>query len=82
MHTMGHSYYSTTCPTRCEHADEWAAHRLITPRAFLTAARKHHTIDGVARALWATPSIVNHYIDSLSDEDWTIMTRLVGHELA
>jgi hypothetical protein len=81
MHIMGHNYYDTACPTLCDLADEWAGTRLITPRAFLTAAQQHHTIDGVARALWATPNIVKNYIDNLSDEDWTIMTRLVGHEL-
>lgn len=81
MHNMGHSFYKTICPVKCDLADEWAAQRLITPRAFLTAARAHRTIDGVARDLWATPNIVNVYINSLSDKDWAIMTRLVGHEL-
>lgn len=81
MHEMGHSYYNTTCPTRCELADEWAAQRLITPRNFLEAAREHRTIDGVARELWATPNIVRTYIHTLSDKDWATMTRLVGHEL-
>jgi len=81
MHQMGHEFYSTTCPVLCDLADQWAATRKISPRAFLNAARGHYTIDGVARALWATPGIVKQYIDSLSDDDWIIMTRLVGHEL-
>lgn len=80
MHQMGHDYYNTTCPEHCDHADGWAT-RLITPRAFLNAARQHYTIEAVARALWATPGIVKQYIDNLNDEDWTTMTRLVGHEL-
>ena len=81
MHDMGHGFYKTICPVKCELADQWAAQRLITPRAFLTVARTHCTIDGVARDLSATPGIVTAYINSLSDKDRATMKRLVGHEL-
>lgn len=81
MHQLGHDHYQTRCGDRCDLADKWAARHLITPRAFLNAARTTHRIDDVAHALWATPAIVNAYIAQLDADEWLIMTRLVGHQL-
>jgi hypothetical protein len=81
MHQRGHDFYGTQCPDKCELADRWAAQRLIHPRALLTAARVDGTIATVAKRLGATPGIITAYVDSLSREDWIIMTSLIGHEL-
>lgn len=81
MHEQGHDHYETSCPDRCDLADRWAARNLITPRAFLAAARHAYRIDEVAANLWATPGIVNAYIAGLPPDEWLIMTRLVGHKL-
>jgi len=81
MHQRGHDHYDTHCGNRCDLADRWAARNLITPRAFLAAARDAHTIADVAANLWATPAIVNAYIAGLPPDEWLIMTRLVGHKV-
>lgn len=81
MHQQGHDHYNTRCGDRCHLADKWAARNLITPRAFLTAARKHSRIRDVADELGTTPNIVTAYMAGLPPSDWLIMTRLVGHPL-
>lgn len=78
MHTRAHEFYGTDCPTRCEDARKWAARRLITPRAFLTAHRASHGLEGMAEMLGVTPSDVCNYIASLDPDEWLIMTRLTG----
>jgi hypothetical protein len=62
-------------------ASRWAARKLITPTAFLEAARTERRIDVIARALWVTPAVVHDYLDALTAEEFRIMRKLVGHEL-
>jgi len=85
MHTRGHAYYGTTCDfgagTACDKAGRWAARRLITPRAFLEAAREEPCTHTIAAALNVTRSDVLHYLADLSVDEWLIMQRLIGHEL-
>lgn len=81
MHEKGHRFYGTTCHTRCDLAAKWAARKLITPSAFLNAAREEHRIEQIARTLWVVPSVVHDYLDGLSVEEFRIMRKLVGHEL-
>lgn len=81
MHLIAHDHYNTQCGDRCDLADNWAARNLITPRAFLTAARRHQRLDDIAADLWTTREIVAAYISQLGPDEWLIMTRLVGHEL-
>lgn len=78
MHGRGHAFYQTTCPDRCEDAAKWAARRLITPRAFLTARRNSHSMDGLAEHLGVEPIDVFNYISALDPDEWLIMVRLTG----
>jgi len=78
MHTRAHEFYGTDCPTRCEDARKWAARRLITPRAFLTARRAAQSLDGMADLLGVTASDVCNYVASLDPDEWLIMVRLTG----
>ena len=81
MHHEGHKHTNTTHPHRCDLANVWAARTLITPTAFLHAARARDTMDDIARELSVTPDDVNTYLGSLSAEEFRIMRRLVGHAL-
>lgn len=78
MHDRAHTFYGTTCPERCDVAKKWAARRLITPRAFLTARRISRDLDHLAELLEVTPSDVCNYIASLDPDEWLIMARLTG----
>jgi len=78
MHDRAHKFYGTDCPTRCEDARKWAARRLITPRAFLTARRASRSLDHLAELLGVTASDVCAYIASLDPDEWLIMARLTG----
>jgi hypothetical protein len=83
MHERGHTYYGTACDdgTACERAGRWAARRLITPRALLTAAKDECCTLTIAAALCVTRTDVLHYLASLDVDEWLIMQRLIGHEL-
>ena len=81
MHQRGHTYYGTGCGTGCAKAGRWAARRLITPRAFLTAGRTAHDLDGMAGMLSVLPDDVCAYLADLDVDEWLIMQRLIGHEL-
>ena len=81
MHHEGHKHTNTTHPHRCDLASVWAARTLITPAAFLHAARARDTMDDIARELSVTPADVNTYLSALSPEEFRIMRRLVGHAL-
>lgn len=80
VHTQAHTFYRTACPDGCHTADRRAAHQLITPRNFLTAAQRDHSITAIAGALWVTPAIVETYIRTLPVEDWLRMRNLIGHD--
>lgn len=81
MHARAHDYYRTGCPDHCGRAGRWAARRLITPRQFLTAARKQGRITDLAADLAVTTADVLNYFDSLTQAEIRIMLRLVGHPL-
>jgi hypothetical protein len=81
MHAEGHRHTNTTHPNRCDLAALWAARTLITPAAFLLAAKGRPHITDVARELHVTPDDVEAYLASLSPADFGIMRDLVGHEL-
>jgi hypothetical protein len=83
MHERGHTYYRTACDnsTACDRAARWAARRLITPRAFLNAARTEHSTDVIAATLNVTRRDVLHYLADLDVDEWLIMQRLIGHPL-
>jgi hypothetical protein len=78
MHARGHTFYKTECPAGCEMAGKWAARRLITPRAFLNAARTSNGLEGAAAVLAVEPFDVYNYVASLDPDEWLIMMRLVG----
>lgn len=78
LHARAHAFYGTACPDGCEDAAKWAARRLITPRAYLTAARAATGLDSLAGALGVTPGEVCDYIASLDPDEWLIMVRLTG----
>ena len=78
MHNRGHVFYGTTCPTGCDDAAKWAARRLITPRAFLTARRTSIGLDDMAERLGCEPKDICSYIASLDPDEWLIMVRLTG----
>jgi len=79
MHARGHAFYKTDCPAGCEPAAKWAARRLITPRAFLTAARTAHGLEDMAAILAVEPHDVCNYLADLDPDEWLIMVRLTGH---
>jgi len=79
MHDRAHTFYGTDCPIGCDDAKKWAARRLITPRAFLTACRASHGLDDMAHLLDVTTADVCSYIASLDPDEWLIMVRLTGH---
>lgn len=81
MHTKGHEHTNTVHPDRCDLAATWAARTLITPEAFLTAARNRHRIAEVAVELSVLPQDVDAYLGALSVADFKIMRTLVGHAL-
>jgi len=81
MHHEGHKHTNTTHPERCDLAAVWAARTLITPAAFLHAARDRHTLADVAVALSVTVEDVDTYLGALSVEDFRTMRALVGHAL-
>lgn len=85
MHMRGHAYYRTECRagagSGCHTANQWAARRLITPRALLTAARRETCTHTIAATLNVTRDDVLNYIAALSVDEWLIMQRLIGHEL-
>lgn len=81
MHDRGHAYYGTACPDRCEIVNRWAARRLITPRAFLHAARTSADLEGMAVLLGLTPGDVCAYLAVLNSEEWGIMQKMVGRRL-
>ena len=62
-------------------AGRWASRRLITPRAFLTAARTTTSTHDIAAALNVTRADVLNYMAALTVDEWLIMQRLIGHEL-
>lgn len=78
MHTQGHTFYGTSCGDGCEAAGKWAARRLITPRAFLTAARTSQGLEDMADMLAVTPADVCNYLADLDPDEWLIMVRLTG----
>lgn len=80
VHRDAHTFYRTTCPDGCAATDRRTAQLLITPRNFLTAARRDHSITAIAEALWVTPAIVETYIRTLPMDDWLRMRNLVGHD--
>lgn len=80
VHADAHRFYRNTCADGCKTADRRTAKLLITPRNFLTAARRDHRIESIAEDLWVTPAIVETYIRTLSVEDWLRMRNLVGHD--
>ena len=79
-HAQAHTFYQTTCPTRCDSADRRAAQILITPRNFLNAARVNPSLDSIAALLGVTRPTVDTYVRSLPMEDWLRMLALVGGE--
>ena len=79
-HQRGHRFYGTGCPDRCDDAGKWAARRLITPRAFLTAARLSRGLEDIADILAVTPADVCAYMADLDPDEWLIMVRLTGHD--
>jgi len=79
-HAGAHAFYRTTCADGCAGADRRAAALLITPRAFLTAARADHRIVAIADTLYVTAALVETYIRTLPVEDWLRMRALVGHD--
>jgi hypothetical protein len=81
MHSRGHAYYGTRCQDRCDQASRWAARRLITPRALLTAAQDEACTHTIAAALNVTRDDILHYLADLDVDEWLIMQRLIGHEL-
>lgn len=78
MHARGHAFYRTECPAGCETAGKWAARRLITPRAFLTAVRTSTGLADTAAVLAVETSDVYNYLASLDPDEWLIMVRLTG----
>jgi hypothetical protein len=81
MHAEGHKHTNTQHPDRCDLASIWAARTLITPAAFLHAAKGRPLIADVARELSVTPHDVETYLGSLSVDDFRVMRSLVGHAL-
>ncbi len=81
MHQRGHAYYGTVCGTGCDKAAKWAARRLITPRAFLNAARDETCTHTIAVTLNVTRDDVLNYLADLDVDEWLILQRLIGHEL-
>ena len=80
MHQKGHDRYKTSCDgLTCGNAGKWAARQLITPRAFLEAARWSPSITSIAAHLMVTVADVNAYLDGLSAKEFRIMRELVGH---
>lgn len=80
VHRDAHKFYRNTCADGCAAADRRTAELLITPKNFLTAARRDHRITSIAEDLWVTPAIVDTYIRTLPIEDWLRMRTLVGNE--
>lgn len=78
MHQRGHDFYGSSCGSGCEDAGRWAARRLITPRAFLTATRTSRGLDDLADALAVLPRDVWNYMGDLDPDEWLIMVRLTG----
>lgn len=81
MHAEGHKHTNTTHPDRCDLASVWAARTLITPAAFLRAAKGRPFIADVARELLVTEHDVDAYLVSLNPDEFRIMRSLVGHAL-
>lgn len=82
MHQRGHDRHNTTCNgATCHKAGTWAARQLITPRAFLDAARSSQSITRIAAHLMVTVPDVDAYLDGLSAKEFRIMRELVGKEL-
>jgi len=79
MHRRGHDYYQTECGAGCGKAGVWASRRLITPEAFLEAARDECRVDVIADSLGVMPGDVHNYLSALSAEEWLIVQRLIGH---
>jgi hypothetical protein len=79
MHQRAHTYYQTECGAGCGKAGVWAARRLITPEAFLEAARTEWRVDVIADTLSVTPGDVHNYLTGLSPEEWLIVQRLIPH---
>ena len=67
MQDKARHYY--TCGDNCPHVHRWAARRLITPTAFLTAALASPVIADIAVALMVTLEDVNAYLDGLTIAD-------------
>jgi hypothetical protein len=80
VHAEAHGFYRTTCADGCAAADRRTAALLITPRNFLTAAKRDPRIVSIAEALWVTQAVVDTYIRALPMEDWLRMRNLVGHD--
>jgi hypothetical protein len=79
MHQRGHQYYNTECGNGCGDAGTWAARRLITPRAFLEAARNECRVDVIAATLTVMPGDVHSYLSALPEDEWLIVQDLIGH---
>lgn len=77
-HERGHTFYHTTCPDGCAAARKWAARRLITPRAFLNAARVSKGLEDMADILGVLPDDACSYMGCLDPDEWLIMVRLTG----
>jgi hypothetical protein len=78
MHDRAHTFYGTDCPAGCDDAKKWAARRLITPRAFLTARGASQGLEDMAYLLGVTTADVCNYVASLDPDEWLIMVRLTG----
>ncbi|MDQ5860633.1 MAG: hypothetical protein M3536_00010 [Actinomycetota bacterium] len=77
-HRRAHLFYRTDCMGGCELERKWAARRLITPRAFLTAARTSRGLEDMADVLDVLPADVCNYMADLNPDEWLIMVRLTG----
>lgn len=80
IHDASHTYYGTTCPTRCDLADKRTARLTITPRRFLGAAMIDHRPSVIAQHLNTTPAVVQAFLDSLPAEEWRALARLTGRQ--
>lgn len=77
-HRRAHLFYRTDCMGGCALEGKWAARRLITPRAFLAAARIARGFEDMADVLDVTPADVSNYMADLNPDEWLIMVRLTG----
>lgn len=71
MHEIGHAVHGHrgTTPAQEREASHWAARRLISMPAFIAACQVSDTAQGIAHHLGVLPRDVNHFVDSLTEQE-------------